>query len=86
MAGLYDFSSFLALFWRVGTIEMVGGAVCKTSLSSVSCHYSWRADMRGRNIVFYFLWHFVVVSRGFPIFNLVIVDNLFQEVFEDSVP
>ena len=32
------------------------------------------------------LWHFVVVSRGFFIFNLVIVDNLLQEVFEDLVP
>ena len=31
------------------------------------------------------LWHFVVVSRGFFIFHLVIVDNLFQEVFEDLV-
>ncbi len=27
----------LALFWRVGTIEMVGGAVFKFSLSSVCC-------------------------------------------------
>jgi hypothetical protein len=42
--------------------------------------------MRGRFIAFYLLWHFVVVSRGFFIFNLVIVDNLFQEVFEDLVP
>ena len=42
--------------------------------------------MRGRDIVFLYLWYFVVVSRGFFIFNLVIVDNLFQEVFEDLVP
>ena len=42
--------------------------------------------MRGRFIAFYLLWHSVVVSRGFFIFNLVIVDNLFQEVFEDLVP
>ncbi len=42
--------------------------------------------MRGRFIAFYLLLHFVVVSRGFFIFNLVIVDYLFQEVFEDLVP
>ena len=34
----------------------------------------------------FILWHFAVVSRGFFIFHLVIVDNLFQEVFEDLVP
>jgi hypothetical protein len=42
--------------------------------------------MRGRFIGFYLLWYFVAVSRGFFIFNLVIVDNLLQEVFEDLVP
>jgi hypothetical protein len=42
--------------------------------------------MRGRFIAFYLLCYFVVVSHGFFIFNLVIVDNLFQEVFEDLVP
>jgi len=30
-------SSFLASFWRVGTIEIVRGAVVKFSLSSVCC-------------------------------------------------
>ncbi len=33
----------------------------------------------------FILLQFVVVSRGFFIFHLVIVDNLFQEVFEDLV-
>jgi hypothetical protein len=42
--------------------------------------------MRGRFIAFYLLWHFVVVSCGFFTFNVVIVDNLLQEVFEDLVP
>jgi hypothetical protein len=41
--------------------------------------------MLGRFIAFYFLWYFVVVFRGLFLFNLVIVDNLFQEVFEDLV-
>ncbi len=31
------FLVFSALFWRVSTIEMVGGAVFKFSLSSVCC-------------------------------------------------
>jgi len=37
VAERYDFLVSLALFWRVGTIEMVGGAVFKFSLSSVCC-------------------------------------------------
>ena len=36
-AGQYDFSSFPGFFGGSGTIEMVGGAVFKFSLSSV-CH------------------------------------------------
>ncbi len=52
----------------------------------VSYRYSWRADKRGRDIVVYFLWYSVAVSCGVLLFNLVIVDNLLQEVFEDLVP
>ena len=37
VAGQYDFLVFSVSFWRVGTIEMVGGAVFKFSLSSVCC-------------------------------------------------
>jgi hypothetical protein len=37
VAERYDFLVSLALFWRVGTIEMVGGGVFKFSLSSVCC-------------------------------------------------
>ncbi len=85
-AGQYGFSSFYVLFGGYGTIEMAGLCCNSFSLSLVSCQYSWRADMCGRNIVIYFLWHFVAVSCGFFIFKLVIVDNLFQEVFEDLVP
>jgi hypothetical protein len=40
--------------------------------------------MRGRDILPSSIV-FVVVSRGFLLFNLVIVDNLLQEVFEDLV-
>ena len=36
-AGQYDFSSFPGFFGGSGTIEMVGGAVFKFSLSSVCC-------------------------------------------------
>jgi hypothetical protein len=54
-------------FGGCGTIEMVVGAVFNFSLSSVCCQVPWRVNMRGRNIAFYFLWYFVVVSCGFHI-------------------
>ena len=41
-AGQYDFSSFPGFFGGSGTIEMVGGAVFKFSLSIVFCSgFSW---------------------------------------------
>ncbi len=49
----------------------------------VNCLGGWICAV---SLLSFILWHFVVVSRGFFIFNLVIVDNLFQEVFEDLVP
>jgi hypothetical protein len=52
-------------FGGYGTIEMVGGAVFLLSFSLVCCQFSWRVDMRGRDIVLCFLWYFVVVSCGF---------------------
>jgi hypothetical protein len=32
-----------------------GCAAISFSFPLVSCHYSWRADMRGRNFALYFL-------------------------------
>ncbi len=53
-------------FGGYGTTEMVGGgAVFLLSFSSVCCQFSWRVDMRGRDIALYFLWYVVVVSCGF---------------------
>jgi hypothetical protein len=79
----------LALF-LAGTVRLKwqGCAVISFSFSLVSCHYSWRVDMRGRDIAFLFflLWYFVAVSCSFFIFKLLIVDNLLQEVSEDLVP
>ncbi len=68
VAGQYGFltipGSVLAgavrLKWR-------GCAVISFSFSLVSCHFSWRVDMRGRDIALFFLWYFVVVSCGFHI-------------------
>ncbi len=64
-----DLSSFpgFVFFGGYGTIEMVGVLIFKFSLSSVSCQFSWRVDMRGRDIVLFFLWYFVVVSCVFSI-------------------
>jgi hypothetical protein len=43
-------------FGGYGTIEMVGGVLCFLfSFSSVCCQFSWRVDMRGRNIALYYL-------------------------------
>ena len=56
MAGQYNFSSiFCFRFGGYGTIEMAGGAVFKFSLSSVCCLLPWRVDVRGRDIVLFFL-------------------------------
>ncbi len=41
--------------------------------------------MGGRDIVLFFLQYLAVSSSGSLLFNLVIVDNLLQEVFEDLV-
>ena len=41
--------------------------------------------MRGRDIALFFLQYLAVYSSGSLLFNLVIVDNLLQEVFEDLV-
>jgi hypothetical protein len=43
VAGRYDFLVSLASFWRVGTIEMVGGVVFRFSLSQsvVNCLGGW---------------------------------------------
>ncbi len=41
--------------------------------------------MRGRDIVLFFLQYLAVSFPGSLLFNLVIVDNLLQEVFEDLV-
>ena len=41
--------------------------------------------MRGRDIVLFFLQYLAVSSSASLLFNLVIVDNLLQEVFEDLV-
>ena len=41
--------------------------------------------MRGRDIVLFFLQYSAVSSFDSLLFNLVIVDNLLQEVFEDLV-
>jgi hypothetical protein len=48
----------------------------------VNCLGGWICAV---GIPFYILWYYVVVSRGIFIFSLVIVNNLFQEVFEDVV-
>jgi hypothetical protein len=66
-----------------GTVRLKwrGCAAISFSFSLVSCHYSWRADMRGRNIVLYF---FVVFCSGFfwfLIYKLLIVDNFLTGVF-----
>ena len=65
-AGLYGFSSFPGSV-LAGTVRLKwwGGAVILLSFSSVCCQFSWRVDMRGRDIALYFLWYFVVVSCGF---------------------
>ncbi len=61
-----DFLVSLALFWRVRyDWTGGGGAVFNFSLSLVCCRFPWRVDMRGRDIAFYLLWYFVVVSCGF---------------------
>jgi hypothetical protein len=41
--------------------------------------------MRGRDIALFFLQYLAVYYSGSLLFNLVIVDNLLQEVFEDLV-
>jgi hypothetical protein len=51
-----------------GTVRLKwwgGGDEFSFSFSSVFRHFSWRVDMRGRDIALYFLWYFVVVSCGF---------------------
>jgi hypothetical protein len=50
-----------------GTVRLKwrGCAVISFSFSVVSCHYSWRVDMRGRDIASHFLWYSVVSSCGF---------------------
>ncbi len=65
-AGLYGFPSFPGSV-LAGTVRLKwwGGAVFFFSLSSVCCRFPWRVDMCGRDIAFYFLWYFVVVSCGF---------------------
>jgi hypothetical protein len=56
-AGLYGFSSFPGSV-LAGTIEMVeGGAVFLLSFSSVCCQFSWRVDMRGRDIALYIFFY-----------------------------
>ena len=54
--GLYGFSIFSGSV-LAGTVRLKwrGCAVISFSFSSVFCEFSWRADMRGRNIVLYFL-------------------------------
>jgi hypothetical protein len=68
-----------------GRLKWRGCAAISFSFSLVSCHYSWRADMRGRDIALFLLWYYVVFSCVFFIFKLLIVDNLLQEVSEDFV-
>ncbi len=73
-------------FGGYGTIEMVGGgAVYFFSFSSVCCQFSWRVDMRGRDIALYFM----VFCSGFLrflLYKLLIVDDLLQVVSENSAP
>ncbi len=66
VAGQYRFSSFpgSVLAGTVG-LKWWGGVVFLFSLFSVCCQFPWRVDMRGRDIAFYLLWYFVVVSCGF---------------------
>jgi hypothetical protein len=66
VAGQYGFSSFPGSV-LAGTVRLKwqGCAVISFSFSLVSCHYSWRVDMRGRDIALNFLWYFVVFSCGF---------------------
>ncbi len=44
-------------FVLAGTVRLKwwGGLCFLFSFSSVCCQFSWRVDMRGRNIVLYFL-------------------------------
>ncbi len=66
VAGQYGFSSFLGSV-LAGTVRLKRweGVVFFFSLSSVCCQFLRRVDMRGRDIAFYLLWYFVVVSCGF---------------------
>ncbi len=66
VAGQYGFSSFPGSV-LAGTVRLKwwGGAVFLFSLSSVCCQFPWLVDMCGRDIAFYLLWYFVVVSCGF---------------------
>ncbi len=66
VAEQYGFSSFPGSV-LAGTVRLKwrGCAVISFSFSLVSCHFSWRVDIRGRDIALYFLWYFVVVSCGF---------------------
>jgi hypothetical protein len=85
VAGQYDFSSFPG-FVLAGTVRLKwrGCAVISFLFSLVSCHSSWRVDMRGRDIALFAM----VFCSGFLriIYGLMIVDNLLQEVSEDSAP
>jgi hypothetical protein len=59
------FLVFSALFWRVGTNEMVGGVLHLNFhflQFVVNCLGGWICAV---GISFYLLWYFVVVSRGF---------------------
>jgi hypothetical protein len=56
-----------------------GWSVFLLLLSSVCCQFSWRVDMLGRNIV-YFPVVFCSGFLRFPIYELLIVDNLLQVV------
>ncbi len=66
VAGQYGFSIFPGSI-LAGTVRLKwrGCAAISFSFSLVSCHYSWRVDMRGRDIASHTLWYFVVSSCGF---------------------
>jgi hypothetical protein len=67
VAGQYGFLVSLALFWEV-QYDINGGAgvLCFTfHFSQFAVSFTWRVDMRGRDIAFLFSMVFVVVSCGF---------------------